>query len=57
MFKRQTLALGASLALFSIGAFAQGTATPKVDARQGKQETNIYQQKHDQNTAASGPRR
>ena len=113
MSKLQTLALGASLALFSIGTFAQGTATPKVDARQVKQEkriengvssgqlssteaarlekqqgrvatveekakadgtvtaaerqqmkrtqnrssANIHHQKHDQNTAASGPRR
>jgi hypothetical protein len=109
----KTVALGVSLAVFSIGTFAQAASTPKVDARQVKQEkridkgvasgqlspaeaarlekqqghvakveekakadgtvtaaerqhmkraqnhssASIYNQKHDQNTAASGPRR
>lgn len=37
----KTLALGASLALFSIGSFAQATSTPRVDAREAKQEKRI----------------
>ena len=37
----KTLAVGASLALPSIGAFAQAASTPRVDARQVKQEKRI----------------
>ena len=33
--------LGASLAAFSIGAFANDASTPRVDARQVKQEKRI----------------
>ena len=40
---RRILALGASLALFSIGSFAQAASTPRVDARQVKQEKRIDQ--------------
>jgi hypothetical protein len=113
MSNLKTLVLGVSLAVFSVGTFAQAASTPKVDARQAKQEkriekgvssgqlssteaarlekqqghvakveekakadgtvtaaerqhlrhaqnrssASIYNQKHDQNTAASGPRR
>jgi len=41
MSNLKSLALGASLALASIGAFAQAASTPRVDARQVKQEKRI----------------
>ena len=37
----QSVVLGAGLAVFSIGAFAQDASTPRVDARQVKQERRI----------------
>ena len=40
MSKLKSLALGATLAVASIGAFAQA-ATPRVDGRQHRQETRI----------------
>ena len=41
MSQLKSLVLGASLAVFSIGAFAQAASTPRVDARQAKQEKRI----------------
>jgi hypothetical protein len=43
MSNLKTFVLGASLALFSIGSFAQAASTPRVDARQVKQEKRIDQ--------------
>ena len=43
MSNLKTVAMGVSLALFSIGSFAQAASTPKVDARQAKQEKRIEQ--------------
>jgi tellurite resistance protein len=44
MSKFQTLCIGATLAVASIGAFAQTTpATPRVDQRQANQEKRIEQ--------------
>ena len=37
----QSVVLGASLVVFSIGTFAQDASTPRVDARQVKQEKRI----------------
>ena len=37
----KSVVLGASLAVFSIGAFAHDASTPRVDARQVKQEQRI----------------
>ena len=39
MSNLKSLILGASLAAFSVATFAQAAATPRVDARQAKQET------------------
>jgi hypothetical protein len=41
MSNLRTVALGVTLALFSIGSFAQAASTPKVDARQARQEKRI----------------
>jgi hypothetical protein len=41
MSNLKTVALGVSLAVASIGAFANEPATPRVDARQVKQEKRI----------------
>jgi hypothetical protein len=41
MHKFTTLATGLTLAVASIGAFAQGTATPRVDQRQANQQARI----------------
>ena len=49
MLNLKTVAIGATLAIASIGAFAQATApvvpaaaaTPRVDAREAKQQTRI----------------
>jgi hypothetical protein len=43
MHKFTTLAAGVALALASLGAFAQGTATPGVDQRQANQQARIEQ--------------
>jgi hypothetical protein len=43
MLKLKNVAIGATLAIASIGAFAQASApaTPKVDAREAKQQARI----------------
>ena len=41
MSNLKTFVLGASLALISVGSFAQAASTPRVDARQVKQEKRI----------------
>jgi hypothetical protein len=41
MANLKTFAMGASLALFSLASFAQAASTPRVDARQAKQEKRI----------------
>jgi hypothetical protein len=43
MLNLKTVAIGATLAIASIGAFAQATApaTPRVDAREAKQQARI----------------
>jgi len=43
MSNLKTVALGVSLALASIGALANDASTPRVDARQVKQEKRIEQ--------------
>jgi hypothetical protein len=43
MSNLKILAIGASLAALSVGAFAQAASTPRVDARQVKQERRIEQ--------------
>ena len=48
MSNLKTVVLGASLVVASIGAFANEPATPRVDARQVKQEKRI------ENGVASG---
>ena len=43
MFNLKTLATGVTLAIASLGAFAQATApvTPRIDAREAKQQARI----------------
>jgi hypothetical protein len=41
MNKFTTLAAGVTLAVVSLGTFAQGTATPRVDQREANQQARI----------------
>jgi hypothetical protein len=41
MHKFTTVATGIALAIASLGAFAQGTATPRVDQREANQQARI----------------
>jgi hypothetical protein len=43
MRQLKTLAVGATLALACIGAFAQATSTPNIDRREARQENRIQQ--------------